>query len=208
MARGIVVGKPGAGMPNGRIIMIEGVVPSGDGRAAAIDPGTVVQFTENTSAQIGYLVDCTVTNNIATGIVTQTPGTVLTGPQADSITVASGQVITLKACTLEGKVTINGGTAILIGGTTIDGKVEAPVAGSVLLVDNQCVINGKLEVNTASLVSVRNSTIDGKLTTNGTNFTAVTGCTIIGKLEVINSNDCYTANNNVDGVDNSGNCRQ
>ena len=208
MSKGIIVRVPGGGMPAGKIIMIEGSTVSADGRAAAIDAGTIVSYIEASPAQVGDLVDLTVDpTNVAKGIIIRTPGNVISGVIPDNVEVGPADVITLNAASLEGTITVNGGIITIIGGTTLSGVITAPVAGSVILIDQKCAIDGAMMVKTASIVSVRNSTFNGRLSTNGTNFTAVETCTIKGRLEVVNAKDCYSAGNQVDGSDGSGACR-
>src|SRR5437899_2065782 len=129
MAKGIVVKRPG-GMEAGRIIVIEGGFVSADGRAAAIDAGTIVSYIEESKAQVGDLVDVTVdsTNN-GKGITVTAPGKVQTGEIADPLEVGPNDNITINAGIFEGTITLNGGVLTIIGGTTISGMISAPVAG-------------------------------------------------------------------------------
>ncbi len=215
MAKGIVVKRPD-GMTAGKIIVTDptssGVISGGGGgdviggTAAAIDPGTLVSYSETNSSGLGDLVDFTYDGRSASSIKTATKGTVLTGAITDNVKVGPADVITINGGSVDGKVVVKGGILVVIGNSVITGKLDCPVAGSYVMIDQQSTIDGIMKVTGASTISVRNSTIDGKLATDGTLFTAVVGCTIKGKLKVLNAKDCYASGNTIDsGME--GTCR-
>jgi hypothetical protein len=208
MARGIVVTKPGGGMPNGKIIVSDGssvITPAGGGGAVAADPGTVVPYVED-SAELGDVVDFTYDGRLASALQTAIKGTVITGPYTDNVVVGLGECYLITGGNLEGKISVNGGILVVVGNSYLTGKVESATAGSFILFNQQSTVEGKLDISGASTLSYRNSTVEGKLTTNGTLFTAVNSSTIHGKLEVLNAKICQCIGNTVVGDTNTPGC--
>jgi hypothetical protein len=222
MAKGIITVKPGsggAGGTKGRIMVTEGSSGgTGDGTGGTVSgsisgglsgsgtvvagttiaPGTYVDFTESTTANVGDVVEFNTDGTIASGINPKQTGTLYSGTITDNINVGAGESAVVSGANFDGKITVSGGFLVVINATKAEGKIESTTAGSFVFVDG-CTHEGKIEVTGAGTLVIQNSTIEGKVSAVGNTFSSVTNCIIKGKLEIANASDCFTCKNTVEG---------
>lgn len=208
-ARGIILNKPSAPNPNGKIIVSEG---GGTGfPVPLVEPGDAISFIESLDADVGSLVqfDIEVDPNgepIASRLALEQTGTVYSSLYLGNIFVGASEVALVTDANIDGKITVNGGTLAVVGNSRVGGKIETSINGSKILISSGTTVEGKVEVSGASAVSIRNSIIDGKVTTNSSTFVTIRGCTIDGKLDLINNTRCSTSENTVGGQTNTPGC--
>jgi len=194
--------------PIGGTLVLIDAGPSG--APGGLLPGDLVGFVEDVAVRgigLGDIVsfdfihrDIPAPLDIAAALDLVSTGTVISTPQSGNIVVSpTHSVLILGAITLDGKVTLKGGTLIALGGATIDGKIEGS-GGSKIIIANSVKVDGKIETVGGGLVVIKSSSVDGKISSTGSSYVQITGNTIRGKLEVISPvGECHVLGNTVDG---------
>lgn len=206
MAKGIITTKPSGSVGTGKITVTNSSSSSGSSTAAAMEPGSTVDYSSSTASNLGDIVDFTIdASGMATNIKTIQAGTVITGVLNNDLTVAAGESVLLNG-TIDGKVSINGGSFVAINKSKIGGKMDSKTAGSCVFVYDS-VVDGKIDVSGASEFVLQNTIVEGKVNSDGNIFASVTSSTIKGNLDVTNATTCKTSGNTVDGKINTPNCK-
>jgi hypothetical protein len=214
MARGIITAKPSTAVPKGKISVTDGKSSSGGPGSdpstpgatttAVVEVGSEVDYSRATSENVGDVVDFTTDSSgqVVINSIVATGGKVI-GNTNEKLTVAAGEVVVVTG-TVDGKVTVNGGTIVITSAAKILSKLESTTANSYIIA-NGTTISAKVEISGASFVSLKNTKVEGKVTTDGTIYTAVRNCVIEGSLDVTNTSDCHCSGNTVDGNTNTPN---
>lgn len=207
MAKGIVVKKPSGPDPYGRIMVSDPTDSSGHGITIVSEIGSIVTYTETNNSAEGDVVDFNYDGKEASGLTTSIKGTVISGTYQPDITVKAGESVLLSGAVLNGVlITVNGGILTVINNTVIKGRIVSTVDGSFIAISDGTAMNGNFEISGASTFSLKNSTSQGSLVSTGSDYAAVTGCTIKGKLEVLNAKVCKCSGNTVSGDINTPGC--
>ena len=209
MAKGILVKKPniGSGSTMGKISVTDGG-GSADPTSPPVEIGTTVEFRNPVTANgedvnVGNLVEFETDANGETVVLSVLDkGTVITNSN-EKVDVAAGTNVLING-TVDGKVTVNGGTLVVADGSKILSKIESAVANSTIVVSGSNVA-AKIDFSGASSLSVQNCTIEGKVTSDGSLYTTIRNCVIEGSLDVINTQECHCSGNTVEGKTNTPN---
>ncbi len=210
MARGIVTIKP-ASTNSGKIMSTSSSASSSGGSTgssgtatdpiagiAALPIGTIVPYTQDTTANLGDVVDFVVADDgSAVDIKVFKAGTYLTGEIHTNVIVNAGDSVLVSAH-VDGKIIVNGGMLTLAEGTHVEAKVESAVDGSYIFITGAH-IEGRVAVAGASYLDLRSSVVEGAVFSDSNLFASIADTSVKGKIEATKATSLTIKNVVVDG---------
>jgi hypothetical protein len=189
-----------------------GSIVVSDVSGSSVTPGKIIFFSSEPlepSLRIGDVVNFNIEADppSATNVTWLSEGTVIAQDHSGTVTVGPDQsVVITGGATIDGKISVNGGTLLVLDGVIVDGKIEGS-NGACVYIEGAGKIDGKIESTGGVCLTVTNSMIEGKISSNGDVYVRIVGNTIKGKLEVRNNGPCIITSNTVDGKVNVPNCQ-